>query len=122
MDESQKFGTKLRELRKKAGLTLKELADKVDVDFTYLSKIENEALPPPSKKVIQKLAEVLNTNEDELLISAGKVPTDIAEILKDRKTLEQLRAKREKKDAAITVKRLVSAPLAYVYIVIFSRI
>jgi transcriptional regulator with XRE-family HTH domain len=35
------FGERLRELRKAKGLNQKELADKVGIDFTYLSKLEN---------------------------------------------------------------------------------
>ena len=36
------FGEKIRELRKAKNLTLRELAVKVKVNFTYLSKIENQ--------------------------------------------------------------------------------
>ena len=101
MEEEKIFGASLRKLRIQAGLTQRELADRVNVDFTYLSKIENGALPPPSEKVILKLAETLNVDKDELLTLAGKIPADIAEILKDRKTLEQLRAERVKKEEAV---------------------
>jgi len=84
-------------------MTLRELAEKVGVNFTYLSKIENNTLPPPSKKVISQLAEVLNADTDELLILAGIIPADIAEILKDREKLEQLRQGRERNDESITI-------------------
>jgi len=112
MQENQKFGIKLRELRTEAGLTLRELADKVNVNFTYLSKIENGALPPPSEKVIRQLAETLNADKDELLALAGIVPSDIAEILKDLKTIERLRAERAKKEkkAAAVSKAMMSMP------------
>jgi len=105
MEEEKIFGASLRKLRIQAGLTQRELADRVNVDFTYLSKIENGALPPPSEKVILKLAETLNVDKDELLTLAGKIPADIAEILKDRKTLEQLRAERDNKEAAAASKK-----------------
>ena len=110
MAETEKFGTRLRELRTKAGLSLRELADKVNVNFTYLSKIENDALPPPSEKVIWQLAETLNADKDELLILAGKIPSDIAEILKNRETLERLRADQAKKEAAAVSKKSMSLP------------
>src|SRR4030065_1244793 len=97
MVNNQKFGNRLRELRPEAGMTLRELADLVNVNFTYLSKIENGALPPPSEKVIRKLAEVLNFDKDELLTLAGIIPADIAEILRDRKTLERLRAEQARR-------------------------
>jgi len=36
-----KFGERLRELRKEQKISQRELATRVGVDFTYLSKIEN---------------------------------------------------------------------------------
>ena len=84
--ENQEFGRKLRELRVKAHLTQRQLADKVQVDFTYLSKIENGAVPPPREKVMLRLAEVLNTDVDELIALAGRIPADITQILKNRET------------------------------------
>jgi hypothetical protein len=38
------LGERVRELRKAKGLTLRALAEKVQVNFTYLSKIENAKL------------------------------------------------------------------------------
>ena len=97
MDKTNKFGAKLRELRTRAGMTLTELAGKCYIDFTYLSKIETGVLPPPSEKVIQRMAEILDADEDELLTLAGKVPSDIAEILKNRDTFQLLRSGRIEK-------------------------
>ena len=78
-------------------MTLKELADKVGIDFTYLSKIENGVMPPPSEKVILRLAEVLNADKDELIALSGKVPSDIAQLLSNRQTLQFLRSERAQK-------------------------
>ena len=91
MDANQ-FGVRLRDLRKKAGLTQRELAEKVGVDFTYLSKIESGAMPPPSEKVIILLAEALNANKDELLFLAGKIPSDIAQLLANRPAVTLLKS------------------------------
>jgi transcriptional regulator with XRE-family HTH domain len=74
------FGQTIRTLRKAKNLTLRDLASKVKVTFTYLSKIENEKLDfgdYPSEAVIRKLAEALNADPDELLLSAKKIPDDI---------------------------------------------
>ena len=97
--EAQEFGARLRQLRKQVGLTQRELADRVNIDFTYLSKIESGAMPPPSEKVISQLAEALNADKDELIILAGKIPSDIAEILQNRETLQHLRSDRAKQMA-----------------------
>jgi transcriptional regulator with XRE-family HTH domain len=45
------FGKRLRELRKKAGLTLRGLADRMDIDFTYITKLENDVMPPPNRRL-----------------------------------------------------------------------
>jgi transcriptional regulator with XRE-family HTH domain len=74
------FGEKVRELRLAKGLTLRDLAAKVGVGFTYLSKIENHKLEEghgPSEKLIHKLAAELDASEDELLLLAEKVPEPI---------------------------------------------
>lgn len=91
------FGQMLRELREKAGLSQRGLGDKVNVDFTYISKIESGAKPPPSKKVITKLATILNIDEEEMLILAGNIPLDITEMLKNPDTIRYLRSARTKK-------------------------
>ena len=65
------------------------MAERVGVDFTYLSKIENRRVDPPSETVLKsiskELAEALGQDEtelsDELITLAGKVPSDIAETL-----------------------------------------
>lgn len=74
------FGEKVRELRQAKQLTLRELAAKVGVGFTYLSKIENHKLEAghgPSERLIHKLAAELDGIEEELLLLAEKVPEPI---------------------------------------------
>jgi transcriptional regulator with XRE-family HTH domain len=74
------FGEKVRELRQAKQLTLRELAAKVGVGFTYISKIENHKLEEghaPSERLIHKLAAELNGSEEELLLLADKVPEKI---------------------------------------------
>ena len=97
MEDSRRFGIRLRELRIRAGLTQRELAGQAGIDFTYLSKIENGVMPPPSEKVIIQLAETLSIDKDELFTLAGKIPPDIAEILKNRETFKRLRAEQTRK-------------------------
>jgi len=75
------FGNRVRELRKQKGLSQRELAKEAGIDFTYLSKIENDRTEPPSEKVIRKLARHLDVDADELIALAGKVPADLARIL-----------------------------------------
>lgn len=76
----QTFGQRLRELRRARKFGQRALASKVGVNFTYLSRIENETLdfgPYPSEELIQRLATALEADEDELLILAKKIPEHI---------------------------------------------
>ena len=83
------FPEHLRSMRKEARLSQRALAERVGVDFTYLSKIENGRVEPPSetvlKKIAKELAGVLGQDEtelaDELITLAGKIPSDLAETL-----------------------------------------
>ena len=107
MAEEEIFGQRLREFRIQAGFTLRELAEKIGVDFSYLSKIETGALPPPSEKVILRLAQALNADKDELMSLAGRIPSDIAELLRNREAVQMLRSrsniqKKEKRGSAMT--------------------
>lgn len=72
-----KFGERVRELRHAKGWSLRDLAEKVSVGFTYLSRVENERLnfgDYPSDALIHKLADALEADEEELLILAKRVP------------------------------------------------
>lgn len=74
------LGEKIRELRQAKQLTLRDLAAKVGVGFTYISKIENHKLEEghgPSEKLLHKLAAELDGDEEELLLLAEKVPEPI---------------------------------------------
>jgi transcriptional regulator with XRE-family HTH domain len=75
------FGKAIRDYRKLGGMNQRDLAEKAGIDFTYLSKIENNRTPPPSEDVIRAMSEALGVNADELLRLAGKVPSDLAEFL-----------------------------------------
>ena len=89
---TSKFGARLRELRKETGMSQREVASKVKIDFTYLSKIESGIVSPPSEKVITKLAKILNGDRDELITLAGKVPSDLSRILRDKEIVQILRS------------------------------
>ena len=75
MNES--FGKTLRKIRKSKGISQRELARKVSVDFSYISKIENDKIPPPSADTIVKMSEALNISSEILLSLTGKMPSDI---------------------------------------------
>lgn len=74
---AQSFGSVLRERRHAAGLTQRDLAERAGLDFSYISKLENDRLPPPAADTIVALAAILGTPADELLALTGKMPTEV---------------------------------------------
>ncbi len=76
--ESQSFGRCIWQARRKKGLSQRELAVKVGVDYTYLSKLENDHVEP-SEKVIRSLAEHLSLNAEQLMYLAGRMTQNDSE-------------------------------------------
>src|SRR5690349_15490829 len=73
LERRMNFGERIRDLRKAHALTQRTLAEKLGVDFTYLSKIENGRLDqPPSEALIRRMAEVLGADPEELLDLSGQ--------------------------------------------------
>src|SRR5438094_204621 len=75
-----RFGERVRQLRQAKNLTLRGLAAKVGVGFTYISKVENGRLAfadYPSDDLICRLAKALDADADELLLLAEKIPDQI---------------------------------------------
>ena len=81
------FGQRVRELRTAKSLTQRQLADKVGINFTYLSKIENDRLEQdqfPKEDTIKKLATALHGDLDELLLLAKRIPEQIKQRVMER--------------------------------------
>ena len=72
-----KFFNLLKKLRKEKHLTQAELAAKVGVDHTYISKLELtrniEMGLRPSENIVEKLADALDTDPEVLLLLAGVI-------------------------------------------------
>lgn len=88
------FGIRLKELRLKAVLSQRALAELICVSFTYISKIETGGSPPPSCETIAALANILQVPVEELLLLAGKTPpADLrARLRRVEKELQLIRA------------------------------
>jgi len=71
------FGRKLCALRRAANVTQRELAKRVGVDFSYVSKLENDRLPPPAADTTVRICKALGVAPDELLAASGKMPSQI---------------------------------------------
>ena len=80
--ENLTFGEYLKKIRVENKISQRDLAAQIGVDFTYLSKIENNKMAPPSEETIKKIAQALNENVDNLILLANKIPSDYKEVLK----------------------------------------
>lgn len=81
-----KFGDKIKELREEAGLSQRQLAFKLDITPTYMSKIERGEFNPPSEEVIKNMALILNCDSNILLSYADKVDHELLSIIKSDPT------------------------------------
>jgi transcriptional regulator with XRE-family HTH domain len=87
-----RFGQHLRSRREKLRETdrhysLRQVAKRIDVEPAYLSKIERGDVAPPSEATTVKLAKELGEDPDVLLAMAGKVSSDLQEIIRKRPKL-----------------------------------
>ena len=84
-----RFGSYIREVRERRrhvdpAYSLRQVAERLDIEPAYLSKIERGDLPPPSEAVVVKLASELGEDADTLLALAGKVSRDLQAIIRRR--------------------------------------
>lgn len=77
-----RFGQILRQLRTENHVGIKTLAPALGVDYSYLSKLENETMGP-SAEMVARVANYFNYDRDRLLLAAGKVPDEVLEILRE---------------------------------------
>jgi len=71
----ESLGEFLKDQRRGAQLTLRQLADQTGVSNPYLSQIER-GLRRPSAEVLQQLAKALRISAEQLYIRAGIVSPD----------------------------------------------
>ncbi|MFS0841253.1 helix-turn-helix transcriptional regulator [Paenibacillus sp. 1P03SA] len=81
----KKFGDWLKEARTKTEMTQNELAEKVGVSFTYISKLERGKEDPPSEEICIRLAKALGEDPFLITVQAGRVPTEFQQILMNDK-------------------------------------
>jgi transcriptional regulator with XRE-family HTH domain len=77
------FGQILRDARKRAGLTQRELAaqlkreDGRTVDPPYLNAIEHDHRYPPEDYLIEQMAKIVGISPDVLYFHANRHPADV---------------------------------------------
>jgi len=82
MVDKEQFGAFIRRKREEKELGLREMAKKIGISPTYLSKCERDEFPPPSEDRVREIAKILGCDVDDLLARAGRVSSDISDIIK----------------------------------------
>ena len=102
------FGQYIRTVREKKfrqdrTFSVRQVAQRIGVEPSYLSKIERDLVAPPSEATITRLAQELGEDSDLLLAMAGKVSSDLQRIILNRPQLfaELLRQLKDAPDHAI---------------------
>jgi len=78
----EKFGAFIRRKREEKELGLREMAKMIGVSPTYLSKCERDEFGPPAEDRVREIAKIICCDVDDLLARAGRVSTDISDIIK----------------------------------------
>jgi transcriptional regulator with XRE-family HTH domain len=73
----------IRNLRQRSGMSQRQLALRMNVPRTYVSKIENEKATPTLSS-IERLAHALNVSVPELLNGATGRDTEVRDLLNDQ--------------------------------------
>ena len=105
---STAFGDYLRERREALregdrSFSLRQVAARIGVEPSYLSKVERGDEAPPSEARIVALAAELGEDADVLLALAGKVSSELQEVIRRRPRLmaELLRELKRLPDLAV---------------------
>jgi transcriptional regulator with XRE-family HTH domain len=77
-----KFGAFVRRERMVREIGLREMAKMIGVSPTYMSKVERDEFPPPAEDKVRRIAAIIGCDVDELLARAGRVSSDLSEIIK----------------------------------------
>ncbi len=92
--QREELGTALRHLRHNSRLGIKPAAARLQMSYTYLSKIEN-GYKPPSKDLLIRLCGLYGADSDDFIAKLGELPEDILDIIRTngKEVFELLRQK-----------------------------
>jgi transcriptional regulator with XRE-family HTH domain len=74
----QEIGEKLKKLREKKSLSMREVAKRIDIDHSYIGKIEKGKIP--SLNTLRKLCDIYGVTISSLFGDEVIVPVELKEI------------------------------------------
>jgi len=102
------FGSYVREKRealrqKDKSYSLRQVAERIGIEPSYLSKVERGFPAPLSEGKIRALSDELEENPDIMLALSGKVSSDVLDIIRKRPELfaDLIRQMKEMPDNAV---------------------
>jgi transcriptional regulator with XRE-family HTH domain len=102
------FGEFVRETREAlrqqdSRYSVRQVAGRIGIQPSYLSKVERGEVAPPSEETILRLAEDLKVDGDAMLALAGKVSSDLQAVIRKRPLLfaELIRELKDMPDRAV---------------------
>jgi transcriptional regulator with XRE-family HTH domain len=108
MSSPDALGALIRERREArregdSRFSVRQVAGRVGVEPSYLSKVERGLVPPPSEETIRRIARELELDADVLLALAGKISSDLHAAIRRRPMLfaELIREMNELPDHAV---------------------
>jgi HTH-type transcriptional regulator, competence development regulator len=89
--------------RDDARFSLRQVAERVGIEPSYLSKVERGLGSPPSEETLLRVAAELDVDGDVLLALAGKVSSDLQDAIRKRPLLfaELIRELKDLPDQAV---------------------
>ncbi len=81
--DSKAFGQHIRKLRMEKGVSLRKMAQRMEISVAYLSYIERGVQGTPSAEVIKRLARELEVNPDALLAMTGRIDTSRVDMIRE---------------------------------------
>lgn len=76
MAESATLGEYLRAAREQAGISQRQLANRVGIHNSYLARLESGEHGSPAAEVLQRIADVLEISSTDLLAFIGVKPAE----------------------------------------------
>jgi HTH-type transcriptional regulator, competence development regulator len=86
-----------------AAFSVRQVAERVGIEPSYLSKVERDIGSPPAEETMIRLAAELRVDADVMLAMAGKVSRDLRDVIRRRPQLfgQLIRELKDLPDAAV---------------------
>lgn len=93
MKTTPPFSRIVTEAMKLRGLGLRELCRQAKLDPSFLSKVlMGKRNPPADEETLRRIAEILDTDAVELLVAAGRIPSEWRSLTTNSELLRRVNA------------------------------